>query len=270
MTELDRQPPPEHPWDGYLIGPENALAQAGAMALARGETAGVSPPWWCTGRRESGKSRLAGGAGGGAAAPAAGARRWRTWRPRRSRRAAPRLRAGRPGGGPRSGGGSGGSTCSSLEDVHDLERAPWAMAELSHTLDALDAGGAAVAVSARLGAGAVVGLARSGWSTDWSAGSRRRSIPRRLANPSALPARPGPRSRGPGPARRGGRADGRRPPTATGRSTAGSRGWSCRRRGSSVGGSMPSSSRRSSGGRPDRPRPDPRRDRPGRRRRNSA
>ena len=44
MSDLSGPPtPPAHPWDGYLVGPENALAQAGAMALARGETAGTSP-----------------------------------------------------------------------------------------------------------------------------------------------------------------------------------------------------------------------------------
>ena len=52
--------PPAHPWDGYLIGPENALAQAGAMALARGETAGVSP-LVVHGPSGSGKSRLLAG-----------------------------------------------------------------------------------------------------------------------------------------------------------------------------------------------------------------
>jgi chromosomal replication initiator protein len=40
-----------------------------------------------------------------------------------------------------------------LEDLHDLERAPLALAELAHTLDALDEAGAAVAVSARSGPG---------------------------------------------------------------------------------------------------------------------
>ena len=46
-----------------------------------------------------------------------------------------------------------------LEDLHALERAPLALAELAHTLDALDDAGAGVAVSARVGAGPVVGLA---------------------------------------------------------------------------------------------------------------
>src|SRR5206468_11527569 len=40
-----------------------------------------------------------------------------------------------------------------LEDLHALERAPLALEELTHTLDALDEAGAAVAVSARAGPG---------------------------------------------------------------------------------------------------------------------
>ena len=40
-----------------------------------------------------------------------------------------------------------------LEDLHALERAPLALQELSHTLDALDEAGGAVAVSARVGPG---------------------------------------------------------------------------------------------------------------------
>src|ERR1700730_18181341 len=32
-----------HPWDGYLSGPENELAMAGAQAMARGEREGISP-----------------------------------------------------------------------------------------------------------------------------------------------------------------------------------------------------------------------------------
>jgi chromosomal replication initiator protein len=40
-----------------------------------------------------------------------------------------------------------------LEDLHALDRAPLALAELEHTLDALEDSGAAVAVSARVGPG---------------------------------------------------------------------------------------------------------------------
>ena len=47
-----------------------------------------------------------------------------------------------------------------LEDLHALERAPLALTELVHTLDALDEAGAAVAVSARSGPGQWSG---AGW-----------------------------------------------------------------------------------------------------------
>src|SRR5262249_31777052 len=48
------------PWDGYLTGPENTLAQAGAVALARGEGSGVSP-LVVHGPSGAGKSRLLAG-----------------------------------------------------------------------------------------------------------------------------------------------------------------------------------------------------------------
>src|SRR5258708_39368136 len=32
-----------HPWDGFVTGPENALAHAGVLAMVRGEALGVSP-----------------------------------------------------------------------------------------------------------------------------------------------------------------------------------------------------------------------------------
>src|SRR4051794_10571644 len=34
---------PAHPWDGFIDGPENALAHASLLALARGDGQGVSP-----------------------------------------------------------------------------------------------------------------------------------------------------------------------------------------------------------------------------------
>ena len=150
MAELDRQPPPIHPWDGYLIGPENALAQAGALALARGEVAGVSP-LVVHGAAGVGKSRLLAGlvaerlvrmpgsavahleAEAFAAACAEASTRAGGWEEVRGRFRRLDLLA--------------------LDDIQTLERTPWAMEELSHTLDALDAGGSAVAVSARLGPG---------------------------------------------------------------------------------------------------------------------
>ena len=35
--------PLAQPWDGFLVGPENRLAHASVLALARGESAGISP-----------------------------------------------------------------------------------------------------------------------------------------------------------------------------------------------------------------------------------
>ena len=39
MTESSHS----HPWDGFVTGPENALAHASILALARGDSEGVSP-----------------------------------------------------------------------------------------------------------------------------------------------------------------------------------------------------------------------------------
>jgi chromosomal replication initiator protein len=135
-------------WDGYLIGPENALAHAGALALARGDAAGVSPLVVC-GPAGVGKSRLLAGlvaerlarhpgaavahltAEAFAAACAEAASRPDGWAELRARFRALDLFV--------------------LEDVHALERAPLALAELAPTLDALADAGAAVAVSAREG-----------------------------------------------------------------------------------------------------------------------
>jgi chromosomal replication initiator protein len=144
------RPPPAHPWDGYLIGPENALAHAGAMALARGETAGFSP-LVVHGPSGSGKSRLLAGlvaerllrrpgsavahleAEAFAAACAEASSRSGGWAEVRDRFRRLDLFV--------------------LDDLQTLERTPWAMEELSHTLDALDEAGAAVAVAARSGPG---------------------------------------------------------------------------------------------------------------------
>ncbi len=157
MSELARASPPVHPWDGYLIGPENALAQAGAMALARGETAGVSP-LVIHGPSGSGKSRLL-----------AGLVAERLLR--RPESAVAHLEAeafaaacaeasGRAGGWAEVRDRFRRLDLFVLDDLHALERAPWAMEELSHTLDALDQAGAAVAVAARTGPGQW-----SGWPT---------------------------------------------------------------------------------------------------------
>ncbi len=52
--------PNPHPWDGFLMGEENALAYAGVMALARGDGEGVCP-LVVHGPSGVGKSRLLAG-----------------------------------------------------------------------------------------------------------------------------------------------------------------------------------------------------------------
>jgi chromosomal replication initiator protein len=52
--------PVAQPWDGFLVGPENRLAHASILALARGESAGVSP-LVVHGGAGVGKSRLLSG-----------------------------------------------------------------------------------------------------------------------------------------------------------------------------------------------------------------
>jgi chromosomal replication initiator protein len=149
VAPADR-PRPVHPWDGYLIGPENALAQAGALALARGETLGISP-LVIHGPAGSGKSRLL-----------AGLVAERLLR--RPESAVAHLEAeafaaacagasGRPGGWAEVRERFRRLDLFVLDDLQTLERTPWAMEELSHTLDALDEAGAAVAVAARSGPG---------------------------------------------------------------------------------------------------------------------
>lgn len=138
-----------HPWDDYLAGPENELAMAAARAMARGEHRGLTP-LVVYGPSGVGKSRLLAGLvaerirrepgavvahldadsfaasyAEAAAAPADGD----GWSSLRERLRAVELLV--------------------LEDLEGLLRAPSARDELAHTLDALDAAGAAVAVSAR-------------------------------------------------------------------------------------------------------------------------
>ena len=218
MSDLARPAPPAHPWDGYLIGPENALAHAGAMALARGDREGVSP-LVVHGPAGSGKSRLLAGlvaerllrapgsavghleaeAFAAACAEASGHRGgWAEVRDRFRR-----------------------LDLFILDDLHALERAPWAMEELSHTLDALDEAGAAVAV---VGDDPAPGKwsswpttsgqspcrrALSQASSSPSLESRRRYLLDRARSPKAWPCPPRSSSRWP------------KRPTATGRSKAG-------------------------------------------------
>ncbi len=150
-----------HPWDGYLIGPENELALAAAQALARGEREGISP-LVVHGPSGVGKSRLLAGL------------------------VAERLRrlpgtavahldaesfaeacveaAGEPGVGGWSAlrGRFRAVDLFVLEDLEGLERAPMAHDELAHTLDALEISGATVAVSTRAAPGT---WPRLGWPT---------------------------------------------------------------------------------------------------------
>jgi chromosomal replication initiator protein len=150
-------PPPISPWDGFVAGPENALAQASVQALARGEEPGLSPlvvhgpsgvgksrllaalVAECLGRRPgTALAHLEAEAFAGACAEAAGAPGgWAELRERFRR-----------------------LDLFVLEDVQALDGAPLAWTELVHTLDALDAAGSAVAVSTRLGPGQ---WAAAGW-----------------------------------------------------------------------------------------------------------
>jgi chromosomal replication initiator protein len=153
-SDLGSSSPPVHPWDGYLIGPENALAHAGALTLARGEREGFSP-LVVHGPSGSGKSRLLAGLvaerllrrpesaiaqmdGESFAASCAEA-------------------SARPGGWLELRERFRRLDLFVLDDLQALERAPWAMEELSHTLDALDEIGASVAVASKEGPGQWLG-----------------------------------------------------------------------------------------------------------------
>ncbi len=150
MAEFDRAASPPQPWDGYLIGPENALAQAGVLALARGELAGVSP-LVVHGPAGSGKSRLLAGLVAERLARRPGSSLAHLEAERFAASCAEAM--GRPGGWIEVRERFRGVDLFVLDDVHALERTPWAMDELAHTLDALDGGGGSVAVSARVGPG---------------------------------------------------------------------------------------------------------------------
>jgi chromosomal replication initiator protein len=132
-----------------VTGPENALAYASVLALARGEE-GLSP-LVVHGPSGVGKSRLL------AALVEECLRR----RPgsavahleAEGFAAACAEAAGQPGGWAELRGRFRGLDLFVLEDVHALERAPLALGELVPTLDALEGAGASVAVSARSGPG---------------------------------------------------------------------------------------------------------------------
>jgi chromosomal replication initiator protein len=143
-------PPRGSPWDGFVTGPENALAYACVLEVARGEGLGMSP-LVVHGPSGVGKSRLLAGlvaerlgrqpgsslahleAESFAAACAEAASQPGGWSELRTRFRALDLFV--------------------LDDLHALERAPLALTELSHTFDALADQGASVVVSARSGPG---------------------------------------------------------------------------------------------------------------------
>ncbi len=140
------------PWDGLLDGPENALALAALRALAQGQREGVCP-LVLHGPSGVGKSRLLEGLiaefllrhPGASVAfmtaeefaatcnAAASGDESEGWAELRARLRHVDLLA--------------------LEDIAGVARAPLALAELLHTLDALEAEGAAVVVTAREGPG---------------------------------------------------------------------------------------------------------------------
>ena len=139
-----------HPWDGFVVGPENALAHASVLALARGEGTGDSP-LVVHGGSGVGKSRLLRGLVG----------EWLERRPGSSLAhieaeafaAACAEAANKPGGWTELRGRFRALDLFVLDDIQTLERAPLALGELTHTLDALSDRGAVVAVSARTGPG---------------------------------------------------------------------------------------------------------------------
>src|SRR4051812_47222942 len=140
--------PNPHPWDGFLVGEENALAHAGVIALARGDEAGVSP-LIVHGASGSGKTRLLEGLVAERIARKPGAS---------VAHLTAETFASLCAEAANSRGGVGDLRerfrvldLFVLDDLHALERAPLALGELAHTLDALDEAGASVAASARMG-----------------------------------------------------------------------------------------------------------------------
>jgi chromosomal replication initiator protein len=145
------------PWDGFLAGEENALALAAVAALARGESEGISP-LVLHGPSGSGKSRLLAGlvaerlirrpesavaevdGESFAAVCSEATNRPEAWAEVRARFRNLDLLA--------------------IDGLESVSRVPPALEELSHTLDALEARGAAVACASRTPPGQW-----SGWPT---------------------------------------------------------------------------------------------------------
>jgi chromosomal replication initiator protein len=143
----------KHPWDGYLTGPENELAMAAAQAMARGEHRGLSP-LVVHGPSGVGKSRLLAGLVAERLRREPGAAV--------AHLDAETFAASYAEAAAEPGAGEGWSALRDrlrgvdllvLEDLEGLLRAPGARDELAHTLDALEAAAAAVAVSARTAPG---------------------------------------------------------------------------------------------------------------------
>ena len=131
-----------------MTGPENELAFAGVQALVRGDREGISP-LVVHGPSGVGKSRLLAGLAV-------------EWLGRHSDAAIAHIEAATFAGdcttAASQADGNGWAELRSryrvvdllvLEDIEGLERAPLALQELSHTLDALSALGSAVVLSAR-------------------------------------------------------------------------------------------------------------------------
>lgn len=134
-----------HPWDGFLTGPENALAHAAAGALARDDEGAVSP-LVVHGASGTGKSRLLAGLVAehlrrhpGAAVAHLDAETFAAFCAEA---------ASHPEGWAELRGRFRAVSLFVLDDLSRLGRLPLALAELVHTLDALAEAGAAVAVSA--------------------------------------------------------------------------------------------------------------------------
>ncbi len=142
--------PPTHPWDGYLVGEENALAHASAIALARGGAEGVSP-LIVHGPSGAGKTRLLAGLVAERIARHPGSAV--------AHLAAEEFAALVGDAADRRGGFADlrdrfrRLDLFVLDDLSSLERSTLALGELSHTLDALEDAGASVAASARTGPG---------------------------------------------------------------------------------------------------------------------
>ncbi len=177
------------PWDGFVNGPENALATASVLALAAGGEASLGlSPLLVHGPSGVGKTRLL------TALVDETLRR----RPESAVAhleaeafAAACAEAASAGGG--TGGMAGGWSdlrdrfrgldLFVLDDLHALERAPLALNELVHTLDALEATGGRVAVSARIGPSHWTSTDGSSSSPRSRSRSRSRSVwPPRLIN----------------------------------------------------------------------------------------